>query len=592
MVITNRRDWIERLRLVIKENYEETFRSDKSLVHISVFRKLNICNENFYTQGDEFVISSGTLIYKNQFGKIALQCMLEDYYKKGSITELRKYSYGSYTVAIKYNGSYVVFSDETHTHSFYYYIEGKDYLLCDSFCYVLMCIGNQLNEKALLERGVRRCIMSNNTPINNVFKLRAQEAFFIDSTNGRFYVKEVKLNDYHQKYNSREDAVLYILQLIKKISAVRSIWINRPLHFLTGGIDSRLEFGIYNMNKDIINIGYWIGNDAITNGTEDDVLISSTIAENFGCKFIKYHVDQTIEEAIESINIDKIRKYGEFSSIYCGNTKWFSIFENLLSVDSLGFGYLGETLRPLGELDHFYHLSYSLDDYVKNIYCRTGLEKYAFNCDGFYEFVKHEHKSIINEYDLSDILDIDTAFRLFQFSRFDADCILNNFANLFLYSFPIFGQKEIADAINSIPYEWMRDEFIPVALMKEVCPKLLDVNFYSHHRTYMYVSGQEILKKSLKFRMLDMAKVKFYDTPIYTKLYLKYLHKYIRPQTVNNDYVFEFCRESIKDSLALSNSALKPINFKTAKGIEIGAYATFCADLRVFDTIYRYYHNK
>lgn len=588
LLVTNNTEWFNKLNNVCSQYFKLSSCRKFEHLNASIFQKKNIVSENYYSDGENYIFCSGTIFYKEKFGYEALKEILVDAIKN-DITTLRKHMLGSYAVLIKINGIARVFVDETHTYCLYYYLNKSEFIITNNYYHIGLCVGGEINTEPFLERGVRRCIMSDSTPIRNVYKFTASTCFEINLPNGDFRIKNVNLNDYSCVFNSRDEALECLVSRIKEVSALRSRHIKKYLHFLTGGIDSRLELAINNFNNDRLSLGYWMGNDVITNGTDSDLRIVSSISNHFGYEHQCYDVALNFENSLYSIDGKKCKEYGEYASLYCGNEKWFHIFECMNDVEYIGFGYLGESLRNLSELDGTYREPYRILDFIEKVYCRTGIEKNVVKVNGFYDFLAAEFLKIlgINGNSMTQI-DKQTAFRLFTYSRFDADCIMNNFVNLFCYSFPIFGQKKIADAIYSLKYEWLKNDSFSIDLINYFQNELLDFPIYSHHKEFVFDKNLKRIKKSLKFVVLDASKNQLKNTFVYRDVYLRWLHKYIRPQSSNNDKIMISCQKYLESTNITKNSGLTFFKTNDWKNIEIASWAAFVADIKVLDTLNDY----
>ena len=586
IIITSNLNWLHNLSGNFEGKFKESFLKTTEAYSVIAYHKLNIDNnENVYVEGDNFVAATGTLIYSGKFGMAALRQLYYDS-ESQTISEIRKKAIGSYCIAIKKDNRMVLFVDEAHTYSIYYYVTDDNYLITNTYYHIGKSISGKVNDYALLERGIRRCIMSNQTPIKDVYKLGAREAIEIDIERKKIRLVEIDLNDYHMKYTNKKDAVSDIKKKIMEVSNLRNRFIHSYLHFLTGGIDSRLEMAIHKQAQSQVSIGYWTGKDVITNGTVQDANIAREIADYYGFDFTLFDVSQSFEDSVEDIG-SRADLLGEYASLYCGNTKWLDIFMKSKNFDSFGFGYLGESFRNLSNLDSSYKEPYGISNLVEDVYCRSGLEKKVVHLDGIYEFICNEFCDLLKIGENRHALSIDAAFRLFTYSRFDADCILNNFVNQFAYSIPIFGQKVIADAIYSLPYSWLQHDSFSLALTEEIEAKLLEFPIYSHHRYFDYDPQKGVMMEKLKYRVLDWLKPRIKDSFLYSKVYVKYAHKYIRPESLDNDKLLDMSKVIIKDAFMKLASEIEVVNADSWQGIDVSSFATFAVDSLVLSFMER-----
>ena len=155
LLITNTSEWDNQLRECYRNaGFRENAHLKRGNIRITAYRKLKIDNENVFICGDDFVTSSGTLFYKEKFGKEALDLLYIDA-KNMSVTELRRNMLGTFVVAIKIEDTIRVFLDETHTYAFYYYYDGTRFLMTNTFYHIEKCVRQPICDDAFLERSAR-----------------------------------------------------------------------------------------------------------------------------------------------------------------------------------------------------------------------------------------------------------------------------------------------------------------------------------------------------------------------------------------------------------------------------------------------------
>lgn len=282
----------------------------------------------------------------------------------------------------------------------------------------------------------------------------------------------------------------------------------------------------------------------------------------------------------------KCNKYGEYAGIYSFNKKWLPILENA-DTEGITFGYFGETLRPVEEIDIFHKSPYSMRDMIRDVYCRTGIEKNCLHSDTLYDFIEGEMRLLADGMDTEN-LTIDDVFRLFTYSRFEADVALYNFLNTFTYAFLIFSQKAFADANFSIPYEWREGDYFSLSLTKLFCPKLLEFPFFSHHHTVIYDPETNRVKAEAAYNL--KGSIKRYAPPgssLYRFLRGIYRAvKFLKGGEGKDKQSYEhkislMSAKMIRESPTISRSKLKPIdNMENTNGI-----APIAAAIKVEDTL-------
>ena len=155
----------------------------------------------------------------------------------------------------------------------------------------------------------------------------------------------------------------------------------------------------------------------------------------------------------------------------------------------------------------------------------------------------------------------------------------------------MFFQKQIVDMIFSVPYEWLKDSNIPIRLLERMNPGLLNTKFYSHHRDYIYDAKNHCVKESAGFKLLDYLKPRLVHTKLYYILYTKYAHKYIRPQSADNDLIMERCAEILKSSSLSTSATIKLSVPENWKFLDVAGVATNVAFLYSLD-IQKRIHSK
>ena len=174
---------------------------------MTVYKKRKVNNENFWKYNDNYVASAGTLIYKGEMGRKALELIYNDS-KKKDIKELRKNFWGTYTCVIKRNDIIKIFVDETETYALYYHNDDtQKYLVTNTYYHIAKCIKTKLIFEALLEKGIRGGIYGNVTPYKNVFRLKANEYIEINLNYNKFRICETELNDYRKEFKNKEEAI-------------------------------------------------------------------------------------------------------------------------------------------------------------------------------------------------------------------------------------------------------------------------------------------------------------------------------------------------------------------------------------------------
>lgn len=583
ILVTNNEQWFGDLNAIFeKSGFKLSEKMVIQKIMASAYKKLNFENENFVKFSDGFIACAGTLIYKGNKDADALRTIYLDL-EKDSIKNVRQRLYGCFAIIVCRKHELQIFVDEMAEYCLYYSFEKKNYLITSTYYHIQNCVHSKINGDGLLSSAVRGGLIDNQTPYESIFKLRADEVIKIDALKDEFKIEAVELNKYQFKFRSPEEAVSEIKKMVDEIAVERAKVFPDMLQFLTGGLDSRLEFAIYKNAGANMESAYWSGEDIITNGTQLDAKISRQISDYAGIENTQYDVTEEFEEALSNIDRKKCLKYGEYASKYTCNSRWFRIFEENYKFVYLGFGYFGEIMKDLSDLDMHYKQPYSLLNFVRDVYSRVGVEKYAVKSNTFYGYLENifkERNAGINSKNLSQ----EECFRLFTKERVNPDGAMDNFCNMFCYGFSVFAQKKVFDAVASIPYVWRKDEKIPLMMTRKYDLNLLDIPYCSHYHLMQF--DKKTFKPSITFRIKGRIRVLILKSPLYRLLYLNKIQKIVRPKTKSNQRIMEFCMHLLERSSTIQESNLHVEHYYSTNGIEIASFASFVALVKALDTLF------
>lgn len=580
LLVTNNKSWHDLLHGVFCDvGFKTSFSSASGGARVIAYQKLSAECDNAYCAGNDFVVSTGTMFYKGQFGREALQTLLFDAQTDDTKT-LRSRMIGSYAVVLKTNGSLRIFVDETHTYDLYYYVDSHGrYVVTNTFFHVQKCARCQLNDDIVLERGVRGGVLSCATPFRDIYSIGARDVFEVDLESGSVSINSSELNSYPCDFRSKQEAVNTIWSRAQAVAELRARYLNKSLYFVTGGVDSRVELSAAAHNAEEVSLGYWMGSDCITNGTNSDLEIQTQIADELNLSHKCYEVGVAFEDSLAGLDQSFCDKFGELASIYCGNPKWFNIFENLGDIQYVGFGFFGETIRPIESIDLEMDADATLMDFIKRVYCRTHIEDLV-STDSFYETLVKEAGSLLPDNPSFNLpIDHDDCARLFGYSRFSADCALSNLVNMYTYSFPLLGTKQVSDAIFSLPYSWKADDQIAIGLISKWNRGLLDIPVFSHHHHYKYDGVKGCLLPVQKFDVRARLK----GIKVLRYLYRKYIRAHIGGKGEAWTKLFNSCRTMLQNSAIINNSDMLSICEEEPDEIELATLATFVAQLKVLE---------
>lgn len=548
--------------------------------YFSVYKKLKVNSYNYFEKNGNYIMAAGTWFYKGKFGKEAFIELLDDS-QNADVNSVRKNLVGSYGMLIKVNNICKVFVDELQTYSLFFFVDNENYIISNTTYHLQKELKRKINKYAFLEKLTRRATITNDTIYDSIYKLGGDEEIIINLTNNKVFIEKCGINHYSYVFKNKDEAVDCLMKEVNNVASIYSKYIKKSLHFLTGGVDSRLALAIAIHNGAYVEAAYWGGDDIISNGTDKDLEIAKKICNGEGIDFKYYDVSMDFSQCIDSLELESINKYGELSSIYAGNKKWFEIFENMQEVDGLNFGFLNELLKNVPEIDENNSKDYDLECFIQNTFCRSGIEKKILILDNFYEYIK---QSFIKKNYLDDInhISIDTYYKIYSSTRFESNCDRNNLANIFAFSFPIMGQNNIWTLNKELKYSWRKGDFFPISLIDKFDKNLLKYPIYSHHHLVRYNFNTKQLSSSYPYRIKLYLKKRIINSFLYD-VYLSKVQPIVKPRTKYNETIFNYGINLLSKSKSIGNSGINVKRPRDWREIDLETLATIVADVKVTD---------
>ena len=496
IVVSNNFEWLKSLQKVFFDSgLNANFAND----NLIVYDKLKVHVDNFVQVENALIASNGTLVYKNLIGKEALIALYFDYEQCGKkIDSIRVNCFGSYFILIKENDSITAFVDEAGTYALYYYSDQNNYLMTNTYYHIALVTGSDINRNSNIEEFLEFCIIDNETPFKDVYRLLGDEVIYIH--NQELCVKKVSLNQYKLRNTEFESVANQIKEEIVYYTEKMRLFSEKPVLFMTGGVDSRLSLASYLAASMKPILCSWGGNYLKMNTKDADADVSNKIAVEENLEFRYIDVSESDAFEVDEIPVNQFDKYGEWATIYGNNKKWFALFEKN-DVFSYEFGYFGEIIKGWEILD-----TISKDNITVEEFCKlyTGRQSYhfdsnsTFDIDEYKRTVHNKVKKISKKLGFDDSkLSKEDCMVLYYTYRLHADTKCCNFANMFGYCSPVLAHKPVADLINMCPYEYKQHDRINLYITKMIDSNLLNVEYFTHGK-YMILD-----KQSLKLDYLE-----------------------------------------------------------------------------------------
>lgn len=558
LIVTNNENWKNR---IVEEMCEVGFALSGVDSELATFYKLNVKNYNYYKDGDAVVATAGTFIYREKLGEEALKSFLDDVkrVKIDSILELRKNALGMYVVALKLNGVLYIFVDDESIYQFFYYLKEKDFFATDTLFHVGQVTGASFKTKEMQNYISVRGYYGRNTYFENTYKLSKDEIIIID--NGSIEIRKSKQIVHLTADETFDEVASTIEEKLRYITSVRKKLFNKSILFLTGGVDSRLEYSMYIANDENVDVGYWLGKDRATNGRIEDANISKMMAEMYGKEFKLFDLSEDINVGFDAIDKKMCNKYGEWAGLFANNTKYKGIFENLdTNIDFINFGAMGEPLKDDYSFDKLYTRPYSIDKFIQDDFCGYNIAEYLFNQDSssIYESIKNDiiDSFVTPEMDTEDLTYADCS-RLVAEKWYVLENWASQFANMFAYSFPTLGMREVHDIAVSMNYNYKSGSKMVIELIGRFCDKLLDVPFFSRH------CYAKLNRKTGKIRSSVFSRIRrkiipvFMDSWFFQKVVVDIIGHIIWPDMKYDESIYDCCDKYLKESKTVISQGLK-----------------------------------
>lgn len=575
ILLCNNVEILNQMDDIFKTNGYPASNVDNDLI---VYKKIIVDDDNCFTGDIGSVSCVGTWTYKGKCGGIALRLLYQDAVKENiSIKDIRMNLIGTYTCVIRVAKKTLVFGDETHTYAIYYYNDGNDYIITNTYYHIQKFARQNIDKETLLLILAKTGLSSNKTPIENIYRLMEDEYIEILQGEG-MHVKHVELNSWRQPIANIDEAVSMISSWAERVYNAFSNIYTKSVIFATGGLDSRLKLSLALNRKHNVELAYWSGLDVITNGTKCDIAVNKQISEKFSLRTSLFDVGEDFSDCLNSINDDELDRLGEYVSIYAHNRKWFDIPFLLKDrgVNSVELGYDPDILRTVESIPVQKYVS--INELIRNGCFRSGIFDRILKCDKLMMFAKADLKKLIQD----DKLSIDEAEYAFNYARLDMGDVLNNYFNQYYYSLPLMYTKPLWDIINSVPHAVKENDRLSVSLIYKWMPELMHVRVFSQNHFMMFDKREMKLKKTIKHMLLSWLKRQLINTPIYEYIYCRFFQKKFFPESCGNDGLFKACISYLKKSNTLK---ILPVELRGGanKGFDLAGLGTICAKLRFLD---------
>ena len=582
LLFTNNQDWENILRGIYSKNELNKNYSSNGL---TCYAKRYVDSENCYFDNDGVVAIIGTWAYLNDDNPFNLNVIYQDLKSEDKgVDYVRKHLIGSYALAYIQDNKLRIFVDECHTYALYYYIGREGVVVTNTYYHVEKASKQEFDETVFATMLASVGLCSNRTPFKNIYRLLENEYIEYDFAIHQAIIKKCDVHTTSYSFGSMEEALKVLKDEIELQTTVLNKRVHKKFLFATGGLDSRVKLALDLFHSKEVMIGYWKGEDSITNGTLQDAKINELLASEFSLKTKIFDVSQHFRECLRTIDEDELDRYGEYISIYAHNQKWLTLFDDLHkeNIDEVEFGMDTDLLREIGSLDDSFDEDYDNSKFAIKGCLRGGLFNYVFDLPNVCKLICDEIKLV----NLDSQNDLKTKYaNLFNYFRHDMGCYFSNMLNESFFSYPLLHSKRIWDIIYNIPYDYREDSKLSLRLINSWCPMLLNIPVFTHHHYGIYNRQKGVLKKNWRYSLLLRIKPYVLRSKLYDILYVKLIEPVYRPQNKNNEILFQTSVASLQSSESFIKSGVRFRKNLIGKGFDMAALCTIVAKCKFVDQV-------
>lgn len=551
-ILCSNNDDVDRIANKMKDFFSVSGSYIGNFGKLITYSKLRIKTTNLYISPCGFSAGTGTYIYKEQTGEEALQSILNDF--SGDCFSIRENLIGSYCIIISKNDELFIFVDSSNTYNVYYLLDEVEnrFIVTTSYYHIAQIVDNIIVDETLFISDWLHTTIGEETIFEGIKKLTGNK--FLHFKTERWYLEELQISvrNFDNEFSNK---------VIKMYSPLNKCFPKTAI-FLTGGQDSRLNLALLLALNAHPKVYYGIGDSSDTSTKNDDLNIVKLISE-------KHELDFNTMNWRNSDQSDKeyyLHKYGELYSIYSFNKNFISEFEAKIDTDYICFGYFGEVFRTIEPIEVYKKDVFSLDEFIDDLYLAGLKTLFRSQCyEGFRSSIYQLFLNVCKEKNLNpkrltkdDFQKLNTVYR----QRWDT--IINNFANIFFYSFPFFGDISITNAAENKKYnEKIHSKYL-MKCLEGFTPSLLEIPFFSHIKVKTYNSNTyELLDKQISAKIKDRIREKIHNKIIMN--FIRQIYYILRNDKKGLD---EIKKEYIEKRLLIkeleSNINLNQIDFEKA----------------------------
>lgn len=463
-----------------KAGFRPSFEDVQNGHYLCCYKKICVDNENFY-QADENtgICCVGTFIYKEQMGKRALKEFYEDYQKYG--IGVREQADGFFAICVHTAREDVLFTDIDGKYGIYYYAEDKEYIVTCNYAHIQEQVHMPVNELAMIEQVVQECVLGEETPIHNIYRLEADRVLYCraDGLESRETLQE---RFDKKRVLHKEGSTDRLCSAFRSMARGYDKVFEHKTICMTGGLDSRAVLAALLSGGNPVTILSWQGRGRVFNSQKEDRISCEKIAQKCGLpiQYEEFPTDYRVEE--NSVYYERL---GELSFIYGGNLGFQKLFEEKINSDYMTFGCMGEALRANEKLDKVYRTPFTIENYIDEFYLISSYKNIVKNWREYRNYVlkKARNQAVKIGIDVTDMSREDCML-LHHYHKVRCDGDPCKIANVYRYSTLPVMEPAVRLENQRISYREKEDAHLQLSCIDRLKPELMEIPVFSHCRYY------------------------------------------------------------------------------------------------------------
>ena len=460
-----------------------------------IFDKYSFTNDNnFLNIGEDFICSLGTCIYKNSFGKIALEKLYNDFIDPFNFFESIS---GTYSVIIYKQNKLYIFNDFVGLYKIYY--DKKNQIYTSSFLALVKSLNTlEISFQELYEYCLIETSYGDKTIFKNINLLDSKNIWEIGNNSNKGYVKKYTNNNkLIDPTNFNKSIEQVSNQLIQYFKVLKNIFDNDITSALSGGYDSRLMYAI--MKKadiDPVLYVYLSGNKS-----KLDVEIATEIAKGESLQLEV--IDRTlfphlsVNDFVETISkqfymFDGLHDLGVFDNGSDIETRLERVKKAKLQLNGGGGGIYRNW-------QHIPNNTFYIKDYAASYFgfIDYSICKDRFNKDQYLELIENKIKNALNaDKDIINRRDVEMLFPFFRMKYWMG--INNSLNNSLSYALTPYAEPDFFLNSLDIPFRFKSFGKFEAGLIKYLNPKLAHYNSSYGFNFYNSISYKDKLNNQFK----------------------------------------------------------------------------------------------